>query len=143
MTVTSLIEPVGGGNVAGVDPLKRALTVTVRYERGGALGTRSFKVSGEGTWALELLDQTATDVADYDRRDKRATDAIAALVGAAGSTLDELVGLSTKSAAEVVTTGGLGQGFGPSSRHSTRESDLLREEFFEPNRPRRSTRSEI
>lgn len=266
MTVTRLTDPSCGGNVAGIDPHKRTLTVTVLDERGGTLGTRSFKVSGEGhrameVWAtefgplmrigvegasalgrhtsvflcergydvrdvcptrtaeqarrrrqgktdaldseriaretladpllprafkragadsgpdavmdqialwhkarrsllksrqhilneaesvlialpedlqarlgdttdvrrrlaalvaldrsgiadpvvilrLEMLDQTAADVAEYDRREKRATDALAALVTAAGSTLGELVGLSTKSAAELLVEAG-------------------------------------
>lgn len=53
MTVTSLIETACGGNVAGIDPHKRTLTVTVLDERGGVLGARSFKVSGEGHRATE------------------------------------------------------------------------------------------
>ena len=47
------------GLVAGIDPHKRTLTVTVLDERGGALGTRTFKVSGDGhramcAWAADL-----------------------------------------------------------------------------------------
>lgn len=55
---------------------------------------------------LQLLDQTAIDVAEYDRRDKQATAELAALVAAKGSSLDELVGLSTKSAAELLVEAG-------------------------------------
>jgi len=53
MTVTSLDERDEAGNTAGVDPHKRTLTVTVVDERAGTLGTRSFKVSGEGHRAME------------------------------------------------------------------------------------------
>ena len=47
------------GCVAGVDPHKRTLTVTILDSRGGLLGTRTFKVSGEGhrsmtAWADQL-----------------------------------------------------------------------------------------
>lgn len=50
---------VASGNRAGIDPHKRTLSVTVLDERGGTLGTRSFKVSGDGhrsmdTWAHEF-----------------------------------------------------------------------------------------
>ena len=55
---------------------------------------------------LEMLDQTAADVAEFDRRDSHATKALAALVAAAGSTLGDLVGLSTKSAAELLVEAG-------------------------------------
>ncbi len=53
MTVTSLTDRAKPGNTAGVDPHKRTLTVTVVDERAGTLGTRSFKVSGEGHRAME------------------------------------------------------------------------------------------
>lgn len=55
---------------------------------------------------LDLLDQTARDVAELDQRDKQATTALAELVRSIGSTLDELVGLSTKSAAELLVEAG-------------------------------------
>jgi transposase len=41
------------GNVVGIDPHKRTLSASVLDERGGLLGTRHFKVSGEGHRALE------------------------------------------------------------------------------------------
>ena len=49
------------GCVAGIDPHKRTLTVTVLDGRGGVLGTRTFKVSGDGhrsmtAWAALLGD---------------------------------------------------------------------------------------
>jgi transposase len=40
-------------NVVGIDPHKRTLSASVLDERGGLLGTRHFKVSGEGHRALE------------------------------------------------------------------------------------------
>lgn len=51
---------------------------------------------------LRLLAQTAADVADLDRRDAEATKQLATLVAAVGSTLDQLPGLATKSAAELL-----------------------------------------
>jgi len=49
----------GPANIFGADPHKHTLTATVLDCRGGVLGTRSFKVSGEGhrameAWALSL-----------------------------------------------------------------------------------------
>lgn len=41
------------GNVVGIDPHKRTLSATVLDERGGLLGRRHFKVSGDGHRALE------------------------------------------------------------------------------------------
>ncbi|MGH9187364.1 MAG: IS110 family transposase, partial [Acidimicrobiales bacterium] len=46
-----------GGHVFGADPHKRTLTASVLDERGGLLGTETFRVSGDGhrameTWAL-------------------------------------------------------------------------------------------
>jgi transposase len=41
-------------NVVGIDPHKRTLSASVLDERGGLLGTRHFKVSGEGHRALEM-----------------------------------------------------------------------------------------
>jgi transposase len=41
------------GNIIGIDPHKRTLSASVLDERGGLLGTRHFKVSGEGHRALE------------------------------------------------------------------------------------------
>ncbi|HYA45861.1 MAG TPA: transposase [Acidimicrobiales bacterium] len=41
------------GNVVGIDPHKRTLTATVLDRRGGLIGTRSFRVSGEGHRELE------------------------------------------------------------------------------------------
>jgi transposase len=51
--------PATSGNIFGADPHKRTLTATVLDERGGALGTSVFKVSGDGhrameTWALSF-----------------------------------------------------------------------------------------
>lgn len=43
----------GPANIFGADPHKRTLTATVLDCRGGVLGTRSFKVSGEGHRAME------------------------------------------------------------------------------------------
>jgi transposase len=40
-------------NIVGVDPHKRTLTASVLDERGGVLGTQSFRVSGEGHRAME------------------------------------------------------------------------------------------
>ncbi len=51
---------------------------------------------------LRLLAQTAVDVADLDRRDAEATTELAGLVAPTGSTLDQLRGLATKSAAELI-----------------------------------------
>jgi len=47
------------GLVAGIDPHKRTLTVTILDERGGVLGTESFNVSGAGhramfAWAADI-----------------------------------------------------------------------------------------
>lgn len=47
------------GNVVGADPHKRTVTATVLDERGGALGTATFRVSGDGhrsmeAWALRF-----------------------------------------------------------------------------------------
>ena len=42
-----------GGNRAGIDPHKKTLSVTVLDERGGVLGTRTFKVSGDGHRAMD------------------------------------------------------------------------------------------
>jgi hypothetical protein len=41
------------GNVFGADPHKRTLTATVLDERGGVLGTETFRVSGDGHRAME------------------------------------------------------------------------------------------
>lgn len=41
------------GNVVGADPHKRTVTATVLDERGGALGTASFRVSGDGHRSME------------------------------------------------------------------------------------------
>ena len=41
-----------GGNVAGADPHRKTVSVTVLDERGGVLGTRHFKVSGGGHRAM-------------------------------------------------------------------------------------------
>jgi len=43
----------GPANIFGADPHKHTLTATVLDCRGGVLGTRSFKVSGEGHRAME------------------------------------------------------------------------------------------
>ena len=43
----------GPADIFGADPHKRTLTATVLDCRGGALGARSFKVSGEGHRAME------------------------------------------------------------------------------------------
>ena len=48
-----LITPDHVGNVVGVDPHKRTLTVTVIDARGGMLGSEHFRVSGDGHRALE------------------------------------------------------------------------------------------
>jgi len=50
---------VGRGNAVGVDPHKHTLTASVIDERGGELGTRSFRVSGVGhrdmeAWAVSF-----------------------------------------------------------------------------------------
>jgi len=47
------------GNVFGADPHKRTVTASVLDERGGILGTQTFRVSGDGhrameTWALQF-----------------------------------------------------------------------------------------
>lgn len=41
------------GNDVGIDPHKKTLTASVLDARGGVLGTRSFRVSGEGHRAME------------------------------------------------------------------------------------------
>ena len=41
------------GNVVGADPHKRTVTATVLDERGGALGTATFRVSGDGHRSME------------------------------------------------------------------------------------------
>jgi hypothetical protein len=41
------------GNVFGADPHKRTVTATVLDERGGVLGTATFRVSGDGHRAME------------------------------------------------------------------------------------------
>ena len=41
------------GNVFGADPHKRTVTATVLDERGGALGTATFRVSGDGHRSME------------------------------------------------------------------------------------------
>jgi transposase len=41
------------GNVFGADPHKHTVTATVLDERGGALGTATFRVSGDGHRAME------------------------------------------------------------------------------------------
>lgn len=43
----------GPANIFGADPHKHTLTATVLDCRGGVLGTRSFRVSGEGHQAME------------------------------------------------------------------------------------------
>src|SRR3954451_6563381 len=40
------------GNVAGADPHRKSVSVTVLDERGGLLGTKHFKVSGVGHRAM-------------------------------------------------------------------------------------------
>jgi hypothetical protein len=42
-----------GVNVFGADPHKRTVTATVLDERGGVLGTETFRVSGDGHRAME------------------------------------------------------------------------------------------
>ncbi len=42
------------GNVFGADPHKRTLTASVLDERGGVLGTATFRVSGDGHRAMEV-----------------------------------------------------------------------------------------
>jgi hypothetical protein len=42
------------GNVFGADPHKHTVTATVLDERGGVLGTASFRVSGDGHRAMEV-----------------------------------------------------------------------------------------
>jgi len=47
------------GNTFGADPHKRTVTASVLDERGGVLGTQTFRVSGDGhrtmeTWALQF-----------------------------------------------------------------------------------------
>lgn len=51
---------------------------------------------------LRLLDQTIAALEDLDAKEKEATSALAELVDAAGSSLDQLCGLSTRSAAELL-----------------------------------------
>lgn len=41
------------GNVFGADPHKRTVTASVLDERGGVLGTATFRVSGDGHRAME------------------------------------------------------------------------------------------
>lgn len=41
------------GNIVGADPHKRTLTASVLDERGGLLGTETFRVSGDGHRAME------------------------------------------------------------------------------------------
>jgi len=43
----------GPGNVFGADPHKRTVTASVLDERGGVLGTETFRVSGDGHRAME------------------------------------------------------------------------------------------
>jgi transposase len=51
---------------------------------------------------LHLLDDHARAVAELDAKDQEATAELAKLTKAAGSTLDELCGISTRSAAELL-----------------------------------------
>lgn len=50
---TVTVDARDAGNVFGADPHKRTVTATVLDERGGVLGTRSFRVSGDGHRAME------------------------------------------------------------------------------------------
>lgn len=57
--MTGTVDDAAAANVAGVDPHKRTLSVTVLDHRGGVLGSRAFKVSGDGhramqAWAIEF-----------------------------------------------------------------------------------------
>lgn len=48
-----LMTPDRAGNVVGIDPHKRTLTVTIIDPRGGILASEHFRVSGEGHRELE------------------------------------------------------------------------------------------
>lgn len=52
MTATS-DDADAAGNRAGIDPHKRTRSVTVLDARGGVLGTRTRKVSGEGHRSMD------------------------------------------------------------------------------------------
>jgi hypothetical protein len=52
-TTRALAAVSGVGNVFGADPHKRTVTASVLDERGGVLGTESFRVSGDGHRAME------------------------------------------------------------------------------------------
>jgi len=82
-------------------------TTDVRRRLGGLAALDRAEISDPVVLLrLRMLDQTALDVAEYDHRDKRATAELATLVTTAGSTLDDLVGLSTKSTAELLVEAG-------------------------------------
>jgi hypothetical protein len=51
-TTPALVVP-DVGNVFGADPHKRTVTASVLDERGGVLGTETFRVSGDGHRAME------------------------------------------------------------------------------------------
>jgi len=53
------------GNRAGIDPHKRTLSVTVLDQRGGLLGTRTFKVSGDGHRAMDAWAHSFGPVATW------------------------------------------------------------------------------
>lgn len=53
MAKRSMVTADGRGNVFGADPHKRTVTATVLDERGGVLGTQTFRVSGDGHRAME------------------------------------------------------------------------------------------
>ncbi len=52
-STTALTATPGPGNVFGADPHKRTVTASVLDERGGVLGTETFRVSGDGHRAME------------------------------------------------------------------------------------------
>jgi transposase len=53
MTARALAAVPDRGNVFGCDPHKKTLTASVLDERGGVLGTETFRVSGDGHRAME------------------------------------------------------------------------------------------
>jgi len=52
-TTRALVAVDEVGNVFGADPHKRTVTASVLDERGGVLGTETFRVSGDGHRAME------------------------------------------------------------------------------------------
>jgi transposase len=77
-------------------------------DRLSALGGRDRSRAWDAPTALrlQLLDDYAARIEDLDRQDRQITKELAALVKRAGSTLGELCGLDTRSAAELLVEAG-------------------------------------